>query len=56
MTSPVERIFVECPKCGHAFIDWCRPSINTELDDFDEDYIREAMTATCPKCGHVIEL
>ncbi len=30
--------------------------MNLDLDDFDEEYLREASTATCPSCGHVVEL
>ncbi len=30
--------------------------MNFGLDDFDEEYPREASTATCPSCGHVVEL
>jgi endogenous inhibitor of DNA gyrase (YacG/DUF329 family) len=59
MTSPPENITVECPKCGHAFEDWFRPSINADLDPeiaADADYMREATTATCPKCGNVVDL
>lgn len=26
------------------------------LDDFDEEYLRQASTATCPTCGHFVEL
>jgi hypothetical protein len=56
MTSPVEEIRVECARCGVHFDDWRRPSVNLALDDFDDDYLRQASTATCPECGHVHEL
>lgn len=57
MTSPVERIRVECPECGTVYDDWYRASINFDLgEDFDEEYVREATTTTCPKCGHVVHL
>ncbi|MXZ71121.1 MAG: hypothetical protein F4Z04_06405 [Acidobacteria bacterium] len=51
MTSPVTEISVSCPDCGHDYVDWCRPSINLTLDDFDDDYLEQATTTTCPKCG-----
>jgi len=57
VTSPPEKIEVECPVCGRHYQDWHRPSVNLSLgDDFDEEYLREASTATCPDCGHVVEL
>ena len=30
--------------------------MNLDLDDFDEEYLREASTATCPSRGHVVKL
>ena len=48
MTSPPRPIRVGCPGCGHEYDDWYRPSLNLDLDDFDEDYVREATTGTCP--------
>ncbi len=57
MTSPVQAIRVECPRCGVTFDDWWRPSINLGLgEQFSEDYLLQASTATCPECGHVAEL
>ena len=56
MTSPPERIRVECPACGTEFEDWHRASINLNLEQWDADDLREATTATCPACGHVVEL
>ena len=54
MTSPPEKIQVECPQCGHVYSDWYRPSINLTLDDFDEEHLEEASTSTCPECGHKV--
>jgi ribosomal protein S27AE len=51
----VEEIRVECPRCATVFDDWTRGSINLDLDDFDDDYLRRASTATCPSCGHVVK-
>jgi len=56
MTSPPEKIVVTCPACGHEYEDWYRASINLQLDDFDDDYMREATTATCPQCNTTVEL
>jgi len=56
VTSPPRSITVECPKCGARYQDWHRASMNLDLDDFDEEYLREASTATCPSCGQVVEL
>ncbi len=51
MTSPCEKIMVECPECGEVYKDWYRASMNLAMDDFDDAYIEEASTATCPSCG-----
>ena len=56
MTSPPEQIRVRCPRCGREYDDWYRPSVNLDLDDFDEEYLRRASTATCPACGLVVEI
>ena len=56
MTSPIEKIMVQCPKCGNDYEDWYRASINLMLDDFDEDYLRQASTATCPVWKHTVDL
>ena len=55
MTSPPEDIMVECPKCGHIYEDWWRPSVNLGLDDFEETYITEATTSSCSKCGFRVQ-
>jgi hypothetical protein len=56
MTSPPQRITVECPACASQYGDWWRPSMNLDLEDFDDDYLEEASTATCPGCGHRVAL
>jgi hypothetical protein len=56
MTSPVEQIRVACPRCGREYDDWMRGSVNLNLDDFDDDYVRACSTATCPECDFVVEL
>jgi endogenous inhibitor of DNA gyrase (YacG/DUF329 family) len=56
VTSPVETIDVLCPRCGTRYQDWTRGSVNLDLDEFDDDYLRRVSTATCPDCGHVVEL
>jgi hypothetical protein len=30
-------------------------SVNLDLDDFDDDYLRQCSTATCPRCATVTE-
>lgn len=52
MSSPIEEIEVLCPACGEIYTDWYRASLNLEFDDFDEEYIEEASTATCPNSPH----
>jgi endogenous inhibitor of DNA gyrase (YacG/DUF329 family) len=57
MTSPCEDITVQCPQCNKVYKDWWRPSFNPDLGEvWDDDYMRQASTATCPDCGHVVEL
>jgi DNA-directed RNA polymerase subunit RPC12/RpoP len=51
MTSPIERVKVTCPQCGHLYEDWYRASLNLDLDDFDDEYIDSATSAVCPKCS-----
>lgn len=31
-----------CPACGRVYSDWWRPSINLDLDDFDDAHLAEA--------------
>lgn len=54
MTSPIETVRVTCPECHTVYDDWYRGSINLTLDDFDEEYVEKATTATCPACGTVV--
>ena len=56
MTSPPSQITIRCPSCGETFEDWWRPSINLQLDDFDEEYIKSATIKTCPYCGVEVRL
>ncbi len=50
MTSAPERILVACPKCSFQFETWFRASMNLDLDDFPDSYIRRMSTAKCPLC------
>ena len=46
MTSTIDRIFVECPKCNH--ISGIRPTMIPEA---------EMIVLTCPRgCGHTWEV
>lgn len=57
MTSPVEEIQVICPGCGHVYRDWHRASFNFSLgEEFSEEYLAEATSATCPKCRFKVRL
>lgn len=56
MTSSVREIDIECPECGEVYRDWYRASINLALDDFDDEYIEEASTATCPSSGYKVTI
>jgi len=56
MTSPPREITVICPECRTEYRDWIRPSINLSLDEFDDDYLDQATSATCPKCKHKVSL
>jgi hypothetical protein len=50
MTSPVRQVTVKCPACGKRYVTHYRASVNLQLDDFDEEYIKEVTTGTCLHC------
>jgi hypothetical protein len=56
VTSPPETIAIECPPCGREYEDWWRPSLNLDLENFDDEYLGQASSATCTGCGHRVEL
>ena len=56
MTSPIEEITVQCPKCGLCYEDWYRRLINLDLDSFDHDYLESCSTAKCPHCHYKVDL
>ena len=56
MTSPPEEIEVKCPECHRKYRAWYRPRLNSGLDDFAPEYIREVPRATCPHCGYKVDL
>lgn len=57
MTSPAQRIEVECPSCGETYETLYRASINLALgEDWAAEEIEEATTGVCPACGHRVEL
>jgi hypothetical protein len=53
---PPEDIEIECPKCRTRFKSWTRGSLNLQLDNFSDEYIREVTVKTCPKCKQEINL
>lgn len=57
MTSPPQRITVDCPECRELYEAWWRPSINLSLGEaWTDEEMAEAATARCPSCRHVVEL
>jgi hypothetical protein len=54
MTSPPREVTVDCPKCGLRYQDWCRASINLDLESFDDEYLDRASSAVCPGCTHKV--
>ncbi len=54
MTSPPEQVEVECPSCGTTYEGWYRASINMMIEDWTDEELREATTATCPSCSHTV--
>ena len=54
MTSPPAPVQVNCPKCAHTYKDWYRPSVNLDLDSFDEEYLDQCSSAVCPNCKHKV--
>jgi hypothetical protein len=52
MTSPPQRITVQCPLCGERYTDYYRPSINLTLgEEWTAEELDEATSASCPGCG-----
>lgn len=47
---------MRCPECHLYYQTWWRPSLNFDLDGFDDDYVHEVSTATCPRCGTKLRL
>ncbi len=56
MSSPIEDITVVCPTCGKAFETWYRASLNLQIDDFSEEYVRSVSVKTCPHCNAEVTL
>jgi type II secretory ATPase GspE/PulE/Tfp pilus assembly ATPase PilB-like protein len=54
MTSPIKAIDVLCPQCRQQYQNWHRPSVNLDLDDFDDEYLDECASAICPNCNFKI--
>lgn len=50
MSSPIEDVVIKCPQCDKQYKDWWRPSVNLDLDDFDDAYLAECCSAVCPHC------
>lgn len=51
MSGAIEKIEILCENCGNLYEDWYRPSLNSDLENFDKDYLDEASSAVCPKCN-----
>jgi len=49
-------IDIECPHCHCRFSAWHRASINLELDDLDDEYLRANSVKKCPECGKDVHL
>ena len=57
MTSPPTPAEVACPRCGRRYVAYFRPSINLSLgEEWTDEEIEEATTATCPDCGERVGL
>ena len=54
MTSPPSEVTICCPSCAAQYVDWFRPSMNLDLDSFDDEYIAAASSAVCTSCGHKV--
>jgi len=55
VSSPPESVTVKCPQCGQTYEDWWRPSVNLNLETFDDEYLDACSSAVCPKCGHKVK-
>jgi DNA-directed RNA polymerase subunit RPC12/RpoP len=57
MTSPPERLEVQCPGCGNVYETWYRRSINLTLgEEWTKEEIQAATTGSCPACGRRVNL
>jgi hypothetical protein len=57
MTSPIGRVEVDCPECGHVYWTTHRPSVNLDLDPHVTNAeIEDWSTGTCPECDCKVEL
>lgn len=54
MIMPPETVDIICPECGHQYQDWYRPSVNLNLDSFDDEYLDKCSSAVCPQCEHKV--
>lgn len=55
MTSPIETMKVQCPACGVAYAASYRASYNAALgEQWTDEEMEAARTATCPECGHKV--
>ena len=55
MTSPIELMTVQCPACGVAYGASYRASFNASLgEQWTDEEMEEARTATCTECGHKV--
>ena len=53
MTSPIEEIEIQCPKCSAIYKDTIRASINLSLgEEWTDEEIDEATSVTCPNCKY----
>lgn len=57
MTSPIERVPIDCVACSRSYVTPYRPSFKLELDpEFTDDHIEGMTSATCPACCYCVAL
>jgi DNA-directed RNA polymerase subunit RPC12/RpoP len=52
VSSPLEKIGIECPHCREVYEDWVRRSLDFSVGDiWSQTELEEATTSICPACG-----